>query len=435
MGKSSPKKLTFTSSKRRGVEADFAGGRVSTEAGLLLVREADHRTGLVRRIARRIEDQRQTGKVQHRVETLLRQRVMALCAGWEDLNDAAHLRDDPVHQIAAGADDLASAATLCRFENRQSRAAAWAVNEELVEQFIASHRKAPAYLILDFDATDTPVHGQQEGRFFHGYYDCHCFLPLYVFCGDRLLVAYLRRSNIDAAKHAAAILKLLVRRLRQAWPRTKIVFRGDSGFCRDHLLGWCDRHDVKYLVGIARNERLLMFGSKLMRQAESEFGRTGQKQRLFGAFDYAALTWRSLRWVIVKAEHTDKGANPRFVITNIVGDSQRLYERRYCARGEMENRVKEQMMLFADRVSAHRWWANQWRLLLSALAYTLMETVRRLALRGTELAEATVATIRTKLIKIGAVIERKLTVIRLHLSSAYPLQAIFRHAARVFCPG
>jgi len=399
------------------------------------VREADHITGLVRSIARRLEDGRQEGKVQHEVETMLRQRAMGLVAGWEDLNDAAHLRADPVHQIAAGSDTLASAATLCRFENRQSRAAAWAVHAELLEQFISSYDAPPAYLILDFDATDTPVHGQQEGRFFHGYYDCHCFLPLYVFCGDRLLVAYLRRSNIDAAKHAAAILKLLVQRLRAAWPRTKLVFRGDSGFCRDHLLGWCDRHDVKYIVGIARNERLLQFGAKLMRQAEQEHRRTGQKQRIFGAFDYAALTWKQIRWVIAKAEHTDKGANPRFVVTNIVGDPQRLYDRRYCARGEMENRVKEQLMLFADRVSAHRWWANQWRLLLSAIAYTLVETVRRLALQGTDLAEATVATIRTKLIKIGAVIERKLSVIRLHLSSAYPLQALFRRAARVLCPG
>lgn len=435
MRKKSPKKLTFTSSKRRRVEADFEGGAVSTEAGLLLVREADRKLGLIGSIAKRLHDRRQPGKVRHAAETMIRQRVMALCAGWEDLNDADQLRHDPVHQVAAGSDELASAATLCRYENRQSRATAWAVNAALVEQFIASYTRPPAYLILDFDATDTPVHGQQEGRFFHGYYDCHCFLPLYVFCGDRLLVAYLRPSNIDPARHAAAILKLLVTRLRQVWPRTKIVFRGDSGFCRDLLLGWCDQHDVKYIVGIARNERLLMFGAKLMRQAERAFERTGEKQRLFGAFDYAALTWRRLRWVIAKAEHTDKGANPRFVLTNIVGDAQRLYDRRYCARGEMENRVKEQMMLFADRVSAHRWWANQWRLLLSALAYTLMEAVRRLALQGTELAEATVGTIRTKLVKIGAVVERKLTVIRLHLSSHHPLQALFRHAARVFCPG
>lgn len=434
MRKNSRKTLRFTSSKRRSVEGAFDGGEVSSDGGLILIREADRRLGLIKSVAARLSDKRQRGKVRHAAATLLRQRVMALCAGWEDLNDAEQLQCDPIHQLAAGADQLGSAPTLSRFENAQTRASAWAVNEELVEQFIRSHRKAPAYLILDFDATDTPVHGQQEGRFFHGYYDCHCFLPLYVFCGDQLLVAYLRRSNIDAAKHAGAVLKLLVQRLRQAWPRVKIVLRADSGFCRDRVLGWCERHDIKYVVGIARNERLLEENAPLMRQAEAEFARTGRKQRLFTAFDYAAAKWRRIRWVIAKAEHTDKGANPRFIVTNVVGDPQKIYDRRYCARGEMENRVKEQMMLFADRVSAHRWWANQWRILLSALAYTLLESVRRLALAGTALAQATCQTIRLQLIKIGTVIERKLTLVRLHFSSAHPLQALFAHAARLLAP-
>ncbi len=342
MEKSESEELKFTSIKGRQVSADFGGGEVSSDGGLLLVREVDRKLGLVANIAARLSDSRESGKVRHENETMLRQRVMALIAGWEDLNDAATLRTDPVHQVAAGSDEaLASAPTLCRFENRQDRAAAWAVNQILVEQFIASHAKAPAVLILDFDATDTPVHGKQEGRFFHGYYDCHCFLPLYVFCGDRLLTAYLRPSNIDAAKHAAAILKLLVTRLRRAWPRTKIVFRGDSGFCRDRLLSWCDRHDVKYVVGIARNDRLQAEAAKVMRQAEQRYEKTGEKQRLFTAFDYAAGSWRDVRWVIAKAEHTDKGSNPRFIVTNIVGDPQKLYDRRYCQRGEMENRVKE----------------------------------------------------------------------------------------------
>lgn len=429
------KRLSFSSTKERQVEADFTGGQVSSDGGLLLAREVDRKLDLIRRVARRLSDKRQGGKVVHATETMLRQRVMGLIAGWEDLNDAQTLRTDPVHQIAAGsAGELASAPTLCRFENRQARAAAWAVNIELVEQFIASYATAPAVLILDFDATDTPVHGNQENRFFHGYYDCHCFLPLYVFCGDQLLVAYLRPSNIDAAKHAAAILKLLVTRLRQAWPRTKIVFRADSGFCRDRLLSWCDRHEVKYVVGLARNERLLALAAPLLRRAEKQFRKTQQKQRLFTAFDYAAGTWRQVRWVIAKAEHTDKGSNPRFILTNIVGDSQKIYDRRYCQRGEMENRVKEQMMLFADRVSAHRWWPNQWRLLLSALAYTLMEALRRLALHGTALAQATCATIRTKLIKIGAVVVTKLTVIRLHLSSHHPLQELFCLARAALAP-
>lgn len=399
-----------------------------------MMREADRRMGLIKAVAARMVDTRQKGKVRHEVATLLRQRVMALCAGWEDLNDAAELSRDPVHQLASGAQELGSAPTLSRFENARDRASAWAVNQELVEQFIRSKPKAPAYLILDFDATDTPVHGQQEGRFFHGYYNCHCFLPLYVFCGDQLLVAYLRRSNIDGAKHAWAVLALLVKRLKAAWPRTKIVIRADSGFCRDRMLTWCDQHDVKYVVGMARNSRLLEHNAVLMKTAEEEFNRTGNKQRLFAAFDYAALTWRGPRWVIAKAEHTDKGANPRFLVTNVVGDAQKIYDQRYCARGEMENRVKEQMMLFADRVSAHRWWANQWRLLLSGLAYTLMEAVRRLALAGTELAEATCRTIRLKLIKIGTVIERKLTLVRLHFSSAHPLQTLFAHAVRCLAP-
>jgi len=435
MGKTQAKKLSFTSTKGLQIEADFEGGQVSSDAGLLLVREVDRKLKLVRGVARRLEDGRQGGKVVHRAETLIRQRVMALVAGCEDLNDAQTLREDPVHQIAAGSDDtLASAATLCRFENAQSRAAARAVNTELVEQFIASHAQPPPVVILDFDATDTPVHGNQEGRFFHGYYDCHCFLPLYVFCGDQLLVAYLRRSNRDASKHAAAVLKLLVRRLRQAWPRTKIVLRADSGFCRDLLLSWCDRHDVKYVVGLARNERVLALAAPLMRRAEKQYNKTKEKQRLFTAFDYAAGTWQRVRWVIAKAEHTDKGANPRFVVTNIVGDAQKIYDRRYCQRGEMENRVKEQLMLFADRVSAHRWWANQWRLLLSALAYTLMEALRRLALRGTALARATCATLRLQLIKIGAVVVQKLSVVRLHLSSHCPWQELFRCARAALVP-
>lgn len=399
---------------------------MSSDGGLLLMREADRRTGLIDRIAGYVKDDRQSGKVLHEVAEMIRQRTFGVIAGWEDLNDAESLRNDPIHQIACGSDKaLASASTLCRFENKQQREMAWAVNRELVEQFIRSKAKAPAVVMLDFDGTDAPIHGNQEGKFFHGYYDCHCFLPLYVFCGDSLLCAYLRRSNIDVAKHAAAILKLLVIRIRQAWPRTKIVFRGDSGFCRNLILNWCDRHDVKYVVGIAKNARLLEMAAESMKQAKQQFEKTTKKQRVFTAFHYAADKWTWSRWVIAKAEHSENGENPRFILTNIVGDSQRIYDRRYCARGEMENRIKEQMMLFADRVSAHRWWANQWRILLSAIAYTLMETVRAVALTGTILAQATCATIRTKLIKIGAVIVSKLTVVRIHLSSHYPLRDLY----------
>ncbi len=255
-----------------------------------------------------------------------------------------------------------------------------------------------------------------------------------MFCGDHLLTAYLRRSNADGARHAAGILKLLVQRIRQVWPRTKIVVRADSGVCRDLMLTWCDRHDVKYIVGIARNSRLQAMTSGLMNEARERFEQPEQKQRWFTAFDYAAGSWRRLRWVITKAEHAAKGSNPRFIVTNIVGDSQQLYDRCYCARGEMENRIKEQMMLFADPVSAHRWWANPGRLLLSGLAYTLLQGLRQLALSGTALARATCATLHLKLAKIGAVIVRSATRVRLHLGSYHPGHDIFVHAHGTLAP-
>jgi hypothetical protein len=299
----------------------------------------------------------------------------------------------------------------------------------LVEQFIASFKEAPKELVLDFDATDDRVHGAQEGRFFHGYYGHYCFLPLYVFCGEQLLVAYLRSSNIDPARHAWAILKLLVTRLRKAWPGVKIIIRGDSGFCRWKMLRWCERHHVDYIIGLARNARLEAMSASLMEVAKACFERSGQKQRLFEWLRYAADTWDKGRWVIAKAEYTDKGANPRYVVTTLVDDPWTLYDRVYCARGEMENRIKEQQLgLFADRTSSHYWWTNQLRLLLSSCAYVLLETIRRIGLAGTELARAQAATIRLKLLKLGAVILRNTRRIRLLYSSAYPYQRTFIQA-------
>ena len=248
-------------------------------------------------------------------------------------------------------------------------------------------------------------------------------------------MAYLRRSNQDAAAHAAAILKLLVKRIRQQWPRTRIIFRADSGFCRDRILSWCDRNDVWYVVGIAKNEHLKDLGAELQQEARERFEQTGTKQRLSQGFAYKAKSWRWMRYAIHKAEHGPKGENPRFVITNIDTDPEEIFDGIYCPRGEMENRMKEQLQLFHDRTSAHGWWANQWRLLLSALAYTLMEALRRLGLKGTELAKVQCATIRLKLIKIGTVIVKKARVIRLHLSQAYPYQQIFAHVHERFAPG
>jgi hypothetical protein len=368
---------------------------------------------------------------------LVRQRIYGLCQGYEDLNDHDTLRHDLAWQTAVERDTpLASSPTLCRLENRANRQAAWAVHQVLVEQFIASFDTAPQGLILDFDATDDRVHGQQEGRFFHGYYGDYCFLPLYVFCGEQWLVAYLRPSNIDPARHARAILKLLVQRLRQAGPEVKIIFRGDSGFCRWRLLRWCEDHHVHYVVGLAQNPRLLARAQPLLEQARAQFTHEQTKQRLFGEVAYAAATWDQARRVIVKAEHTDQGRNPRFVVTNLTGPAQSLYDTLYCARGERENRIKEQQLgLFADRTSCHRWWANQFRLLLSSGAYVLMESLRRLALAGTELARAQVGTIRLKLLKIGAVVLRNTRRVRLLLSSSYPYQAVWSQAVRALASG
>jgi hypothetical protein len=409
------------------VEAHFGGSSVSSDGGVLLLRQADRRLGLTAAVATALGDERRQASCQHDLLSLLRQRVYALALGYEDLNDHETLRVDPGLQTAVERDEpLASSPTLCRWENRADRDAAWAIHRELVEQFIASYPHPPRRLVLDFDATDDVVHGNQEGRFFHGYYDHYCFLPLYVFCGSQLLVSYLRPSSADPAGHVWAILALLVKRLRREWPGVEIVFRGDSQLCRWRLLAWCERHDVGYIVGLAKNSRVQAQAADLMAAACAGFAATGEKQRLFADVVYAAETWDKPRRVIAKAEHGDLGSNPRFVVTNLDGDAQTLYDDVYCARGEMENRIKEQQLdLFADRTSCHRWWPNQLRLLLSSLAYTLLETIRRLALRGTELARAQCGTIRLKLLKIGAVVVRNTRRVRFILSSGYPLQALF----------
>ena len=427
-----PLQLQFPGFKHRKIEASFSGGHVSSDAGgCLLLRQADRRLGLLKEVSRNLSDPRRKKSCEHDLVSLVRQRVYGLALGYEDLNDHETLRHDLALQTAAERDaELASASTLCRFENRADRETAWALHRVLVEQFIKSFKRSPRELILDFDATDDAVHGKQEGRFFHGYYDSYCFLPLYVFCGERLLVSYLRPSKIDGAKHAWAILSLLVKRLRRAWPRVRIIFRGDSGFCRHKMLSWCERNNVDYIIGVAKNKRLNVLSRKLQDRAEAQFKQSGQKQRLFAEFRYAANTWSRERRIIAKAEHTGKGPNPRYIVTNIQGDPQRLYDKLYCARGDMENRIKEQQLdLFADRTSCHQWWANQFRLLLASLAYTLVEAIRGLALKGTELAKAQCGTIRLKLLKVGAVVIRNTRRVRFLLSSAYPYQHLFKHVA------
>ena len=425
------KEFRFPSFDRRKIEANFEGGNVSSDGGVLLLREAERRLGLVEALSACLPDPRDPALITHTQEELLRQRIFGLAQGYEDLNDHDTLRHDLAWQTAVERDTaLASSPTLCRLEQRVDRRAAVAMHRVLIDQFIASFSAPPRELILDFDATDDRVHGQQEGRFFHGYYGDYCFLPLYVFCGEQLLVSYLRPSKIDPARHAWAILKLLVVRLRQEWPEVRITLRADSGFCRRKMLSWCDSAGVDYIVGLARNSRLEALGAPLMAQAEAAFAHSNDKQRHFAWLEYGAGSWDRTRRVIAKAEYSEQGRNPRFVVTSLEGDAEQLYDQVYCARGEMENRIKEQQLgLFSDRTSCHAWWANQFRVLLSAAAYVLMETIRRVGLAGTELARAQVGTIRIKLLKLGAIIVRNTRRIRFLLSSAFPEQELFWQVA------
>ena len=416
---------------RRKIEVNFSGGEVTSDGGVMLLREMDRKLGLTKDLAKHLNDPRNPFLIEHTSLEMLRQRVYGLCLGYEDLNDQQTLRNDTAIQTAIEKDSqLASPPTLCRFENRGDRATAILFHQVLIEKFMASFKSAPTELILDFDATDDIIHGNQVGRHFHGYYENYCFLPLYVFCEDQLLVSYLRPSNIDGAKHSWAIMSLLVKRLRKEWPAVKITFRGDSGFCRHQMLTWFEKNKVQYIMGIAGNKVLERQCKDLIVKAKEDFEKTGTKQKLFSETIYAAKTWSKTRHVIVKSEHTSLGANTRYIVTNLEGESQSLYENDYCARGEMENRIKEQQLdMFADRTSCHKWWPNQFRLLLSSVAYVLMESMRRLELQATELAKAQVGTIRLKLLKIGAVVVQNTRRIKLFFSSHYPYQELFKKIA------
>ncbi len=423
--------LFFSSLGHKKIQADFNGGSLTSDAGALLLREFDKHLGLIDAINRCIPDPRNPFYTVHEQRTMIAQRIFGIALGYEDLNDHQSLREDPLFQIISerGIKDdlpLASPPTLCRLENRINRKTLADIASVFVETFIANYANEPDLLVLDFDATDDPVHGNQEMRFFHGYYDNYCFLPLYVFCGSQLLVAYLRPSNIDPALHSRAILKLLVQQLRRQWPNVRIIFRGDSGFCRWRLMRWCDRNNVGYIIGLARNPVLEALALQWTCESARQFEQAGQKQRIFGEFAYAAETWDRQRRVIVKAEHLSQGANTRFIVTNLQGQPQKLYDELYCQRGEAENRIKEQQLgLFADRTSCHDFVANQFRVLLSAAAYILMDTLRRQGLADTELANAQVGTIRLKLLKIGARVVHSVRRIVIHLAGGYPFKDIF----------
>jgi hypothetical protein len=436
MPKCTDEAVEFGRVGRRVVHAAFDGGDIVSDGGALLLKQVDERVGLTRAAALAFGDERRGASVQHSVHSLLAQRIYGLCLGWQDVCDHNVLRNDLVLQTAVGrAEPLASAPTLSRLETGATPEHAASLHEVLMQQFIASHVAAPKELVLDVDATHVPLHGEQERGHFHAYYDNYCYLPLYVFAGQDLLACVLRPSDRDPASVVSALLKRLLVALRRAWPRTKIIVRADSGFCRPRVLQRLERWGVSYIIGLQKNSRLQQEVELAELALAQQFVARQTKQRMFGEFEYAAGTWDKPRRVIARLEQGPQGANPRFIVTDLKGSPKALYERRYCARGEAENRIKEaQLDLFGRRASCHRFQANQLRLLLAALAYTLMINLRRLALKGTELAQACTATIRIRLLKIGAAVVRNTRRVRVLLASAHPMKHVFITAARALSP-
>jgi Transposase DDE domain group 1 len=410
------------------------------------LRQTDRRLNLLPRLAECFLDGRNQNLVDHSIQEMLSQRVYGLALGYEDLNDHEQLRHDPVFGILAGRKELeqplAGKSTLNRMElgaganDRYKKITFWkeGIDALLVKVFLESHEKAPEQIILDIDTTDLPLHGKQEGRFFHGYYDNYCYLPLYIFCGEHLLCARLREANHDASFGSLREIQRVVEQIRAAWPEVKIILRGDSGFCRNELMSWCEGHRVDFVFGMARNQRLRKIIGAEMHAATQQWQETGRAARVFSEFDYQAKKtkkggWDRARRVAAKAEHIDGKENPRFVVTSLMSEqwaAQALYEELYCARGDMENRIKEQFSLFADRVSAETMRANQMRLYLSAMAYVLVCGLRQLGLKATELAQAQVSTIRTKLLKIGAQIRVTVRKVWVSMASSYPWQGLYR---------
>jgi hypothetical protein len=427
----------------------FDGGAITSDAGALLLGTTDRAIGLVDRLAACFTDYRKPELIEHRVATLVGQRVFGIALGYEDLNDHDELRRDPVMAVLAGKLEavrancapVAGKSTLNRLELSRETATRYhkiaadpnAIESLFVTLFLEAHKTPPAEIILDIDATDDPLHGHQEGRFFHGYYDCYCYLPLYVFCGRHLLAAKLRPANIDAAAGAVEQIARIVTQLRARWPHTRIILRADSGFAREAVMGWCEAHAVDYIFGLARNARLKDTIAAELGEAQQESQQTGKPARRFKDFTWSTLkSWSRERRVIAKAEWTRGEENPRFIVTTLTqGDGRHLYEDVYCARGEMENRIKEcQIDLFADRTSTATMAANQLRLWFASMAYVLIEGTRRLALQATDLADATCGTIRRKLFKIGALVTISVRRIKFAMASGCPYKAVFATAHR-----
>ncbi|MGH8769338.1 MAG: IS1380 family transposase [Burkholderiales bacterium] len=440
--------LQFSGIERRRVVAAFDGGMVSSDAGALLLQRTDDAIGLLDRLAGCFIDERRADSIEHTVRTLIGQRVFGMALGYEDLNDHERLRHDPVFGALLGklsaqrrprCAALAGKSTLNRLElhpldqssrYHKIRPDAAAIEGLFVDLFLDAHRRAPAEIILDLDATDDPLHGHQEGRFFHGYYDGYCYLPLYIFSGEHLLVAKLRRANIDGAAGAVEEVERIITQIRRRWPATRIILRADSGFCREQLMGWCEQHAVDYVFGLARNARLVRAIGAELQAAAAESRATQRPARRFQELVYRTRnSWTRPRRVVAKAEQTGDKANPRFIVTSLpmqAWAARALYEEFYCARGEMENRIKEaQLDLFADRLSSATFRANQLRLWLASAAYVLMHALRRVGLAGTALARACANTIRLRLLKIGAVVTVSVRRVKLAMSEACPNQREF----------
>jgi hypothetical protein len=451
----------FAALYRREVVARFDGGDMTTDGGGLLLREVDGRLRLIDRLAACFTDHRRAGKIEHSVRELVAQRVFGLALGYEDLNDHDQLRADPLLAVLAGKEEPkgtdrrreqdqgkagAGKSTLNRLELTAEKVDPTARYKKIVHQpaaldrllvdlFLEAHAPPPAEIVLDLDATDDPVHGNQEGRFFHGYYREYCYLPLYIVCGEFVLCARLRSSHIDASAGALEEVQRIIAQIREKWPEVRIILRGDGGFCRDAMMSWCENNKVGFVFGLAKNSRLLKIIGRQLQEAKIQFEESKKPARVFTEFAYRTKkSWSGERRVVAKAEHLEKGANPRFVVTSLSAEqmaAQPLYEALYCARGEMENRIKEQQLaLFADRTSTGLMRSNQLRLYFSTFAYALLQGLRRLGLRGTEMAQAQCQTIRLKLLKIGAQIRVSVRRVQLSLASGYPFREIFADVYR-----
>jgi hypothetical protein len=457
-----PTQLEFHALGRREVVGKFDGGSITSDAGGLLLREAEQRTRIIAGFARCFEDKRNPEAIEHTVAELVAQRIYGLALGYEDLNDHDDLRRDPLFAVLVEKEDpegekrirpqdrgkaAAGKSTLNRLELTPAEPTAAElrykkiimkpedIDRLFVDVFLQAHAEPPDEIILDVDATDDVLHGNQEGRFFHGYYRNYCYLPLYIFCGEFLLCARLRPSNIDASEGTMEELQRIVGQIRSAWPGVKIVVRGDSGFCRDGIMTWCEEHGVDFVFGLAKNERLKARIAEELQQAQAQYEQTREASRVFKDFRYQTLeSWTRDRRVVAKAEHLDKGSNPRFVVTSMQVErmeARALYEPLYCARGDMENRIKEQRLwLFADRTSAGKMRANQIRLYFSSAAYLLMQALRRLGLRGTQMATAQCNTIRLKLLKVGAQVKVTVRKVWISLAGGYPYVDIFYQVFR-----